>query len=138
MPSLCLQTGLARDLLTHAERADQASRAGAGPGRTSGSLAVSSLVRGARCTGTLLPSASIPHAAGKCLVKPTDANFSPPGIELMLRYELWLAPFESKRSGPTWARSKAQGRRSVIRAVPDFGSTRLALKRFGILASFCQ
>src|SRR5262245_47621677 len=34
----------------------------------------------------------------KCSAKPTDVNFSPPGLSWMLRYELWLVPIEPRRS----------------------------------------
>jgi hypothetical protein len=76
----------------------------------------------------LLPSASTPHAASTARAWRNRRMliFSPPGVELDAPIRIVVgAPLSRSAPDRLWARSKAQGRRRLIRAVPDFGSTRL-------------
>ena len=91
-------------------------------GRTSGSLAVSSLVRGARCGGTLLPSVSTPHAASTASTVARDAAAR-------------RGPRRTHRSVANSDRSRLANppysahSRSTNRAAPQCGSTAVGRAR---------
>ena len=84
--------------------------AGASPGRTSGRPCC--VLLGPRCQEFQHPVTvcSTPHAASTARLGRSRRMLTSrrPASSWMLRYELWLVHFEPKRSGTTWARSKAQ------------------------------